>query len=427
MTSIICWTLVSLLILFSLMFLEISRASKSWISFGLILCFLTRVLVSIALSGGLKYIFVIDSLSYEYNGWLLAQPWMSGDLFLSLTPDKSGRFNYYVIFVSWIFRLFGQEPLVATICNCVFSTATIGLLALIYKDFLASSNPDQQQKNYRNVLILIGLLSIYPSYLVWSATNTRDPLYFFCCALFFLSFLTTFSRRSKAQPFVRIISFFISVFSIWLVLGVRNYVNWLFIISIAAALVLFFISKKIHWPKLSILLASSAILSLFACQIFIPGVTAHWLSVLETTRDSFANLKLLDSVAKSSFGLDYSFHSVFDVLLFLPSAVAHYFLGPFPWEVASMVQAVALVESLAIYFLLVPTYTGIRKIYKNAPFETITLLCFVFTFSISQSLVISNMGTIFRHRTLPFLFLFIFTCEGLYEIAKKNFPTIFKA
>ena len=77
--------------------------------------------------------------------------------------------------------------------------------------------------------------------------------------------------------------------------------------------------------------------------------------------------------------------------------------------------------------MVIPTIKGIRNIYKRAPYETITLLCFALTFAVAQSLVISNMGTIFRHRTLPFLFISIFACEGLRDVAEKNFPALFPA
>jgi hypothetical protein len=215
MIFILNWALILLLIFFSLMILEFTRASKSWIAFSLTLCFLTRLLVAISLSGGLKYIFVLDSLSYEYNAWLLAQPWISMDLFLSLTPEKTGQLNYYEVFVSWIFKFFGQDALIATVCNCLLSTATIGLLVVIYRNFLAEKFTEAKSDTYASTLILIGVLSTYPSYLIWSATNTRDPLYFFACTLFIATFLTTYSRRSTAIFPVRILALLGSVFSIW--------------------------------------------------------------------------------------------------------------------------------------------------------------------------------------------------------------------
>jgi hypothetical protein len=47
--------------------------------------------------------------------------------------------------------------------------------------------------------------------------------------------------------------------------------------------------------------------------------------------------------------------------------------------------------------------------------------------AVLQSMVISNMGTIFRHRTLGFILLSVFTGIGVYEIWKKNSSNFFKA
>ena len=121
---------------------KISYERKSMPAFALCCCMILRVTLSAIMNQDLKYLFVVDSLGYEYKGWLLAQPWMSPDLFLSLTPLKSGQFNYYELLISWIFRQFGKDPLMATMFNCAFSTLTILLLWLTYEMFFATQSPD---------------------------------------------------------------------------------------------------------------------------------------------------------------------------------------------------------------------------------------------------------------------------------------------
>ena len=419
---------VFIFLIFAMSFLSLIffKKNKLWIFFSLNACFILRMILAIILNGGLKYVFVIDSLNYEYKGWLIAQPWMSEDLFMSLTPGKSGQFNYYEIFLSWVFRIFGQDPLVATLFNCVFSTMAISLLCVISIYFLTNKDLPSKKTQIYTALFLVIPATFYPSFLVWSTTNNRDPLYFMACILFFLCFFTSFSAKSSASIPVRLLGIMGSLFSIWLVLGIRSYVNWLFLVSVISGIFFYLLSRKLSWR----IIASGLLLLLltvpFLFQATQPELTTQLLSQLESARIAFANLNLLDSIAKSSFGLDQHFTSIFDVLSFLPSALLHYFFGPFPWEISSMVQLVSLLETFIIYLLTRPTLVGIRRTYRRAPFETITLLSFILIFSISQSLVISNMGTIFRHRTLPFLFLLIFTSEGLNEIAKKNFPSFFK-
>lgn len=406
--------------------LKISYERKSWAAFILCACLLLRVSLSAIMNQELKYLFVVDSLNYEYKGWLLAQPWMSADLFVSLTPLKSGQFNYYEILISWIFRQFGKDPLMATMFNCLFSTLTILTLWLMHRMFFADQKPSVQTHTQRSGVIYLILLTLYPSYLVWSTTNTRDPLYFLGCAVFFFSFFTAFSKHSQVIFPMRVLALITAALSVWLVLGIRFYVNWLFLIAVVAGLIFYTISRKISWSKLSVIILLGCVIGSFICERLLPMATVDLLRQLAFTRDSFANLKLLDSVSKSSFALDQTFQSMADVWLFLPSALSHYFFGPFIWDVSNLVQMFSLIEAFAIIFLVYPTFLGIRKLYQNAPLETITILTFAITFSVSQSLAISNMGTIYRHRTLSFLFILIFSSEGLNDIIKKNFPSLLK-
>ena len=336
MTSFVAWSLILIVLSFTLIAIEVARASRSWMVLILTLCFLSRVILSIILDGGLKYVFVVDSLSYEYKGWLMAQPWISDDTMRIFLPAGNTIVNSYEVFISWIFRVFGKEPLIATLCNCAFSTATIGLLSLIYASFFADNKNDSSNLRVQNAMVLLIVLSLYPSFLIWSATNTRDPLYFFSCTLFFFCFLTAFSRRSDAKFHIRIISFLGSGLAMWLVLGVRSYVNGLFLLSITAGFFFHFVARYLRWSTISICVLITIITTGILTQQFFPASVTAALANLTTTRLSFANLNLLDSVAKSSFGLDYTFQSIWDVYIFLPNALTHYFLGPFPWEISEL-------------------------------------------------------------------------------------------
>ena len=125
-------------------------------------------------------------------------------------------------------------------------------------------------------------------------------------------------------------------------------------------------------------------------------------------------------MARSSFGLDAQFRTVGDVLSFVPVSLSHYFLGPFIWEVVDVMQALSLIETFAVYLLLYPCLIGIRSLYNKNRTATCILITFIFFFVSAQSIVISNMGTIFRHRTLTFLFLSMFVGEGLSVLFERR-------
>jgi hypothetical protein len=309
----------------------------------------------------------------------------------------------------------GRDPIIASIANCILGTLTIFVIYRLQKDFF----------EVKSTVLTVLLLCFYPSFVVWAATNIRDPLYFFISASFIYTFLTIFSVKKKTPIEFRLAGIPLCALFYLLIIGLRSYAGSIFLGSFAVAFLFYFMTKKMK-PKFVIpLILGIGLFIAMAAQLFAPDFLNSSLRELEKTRDAFGNLKLLDFVAKSSFALDQTFTDIFDVLVFLPNSLTHYFFGPFPWEIDSTMQQVAFIEALFVYVLTYPTIIGIKRFYERSRFETVVILVFVTFVVLAQATVISNMGTIFRHRSLSFMFLLMFTGEGLYELGKKYLPTIF--
>jgi hypothetical protein len=399
---------------------------RQWAALVIVGGLITRLAVALLMNTGLKYFFVIDSMRFEQNAWLLAQRWITPDVYSALANAQMvGHFNLYEVFLSGVFSNFGLDPLLATFINSMFAGLTILLIYLIQTQFIYVRSDEARSINPAVITALI--LGLYPSFVIWSATNVRDPLYFMACVGFFYFFFLAFSQKSKAPAPFRITAILLCALAFWAVQELRDYVNYLFITSIAVGVVIYFASRHLRIAPLLAILTVVSIGLAFAYQVTDPRGADDLFQLLAQMRLSFSNFQQLDIVAKSSFALDYSFHSVTDILSFLPTAISHYFYGPFVWEIVNWMQALALIETFFVIALTYPTILGIRRAFTRAPFETVVLLTFVTAFAVSQSLVISNMGTVFRHRTIAFLFLAIFTGEGIYEIGKKSYPSVFKA
>lgn len=402
----------------------VARGARAWITFLLLLSLLGRAVVALVLDQGLKYIFVIDSLSYEYKGWLLTQPWMSPDIFSRLISGDTGFFNHYEIFLSWVFRVFGKVAIIGMLANTILSVMVIALLSWIYRQYVSARETNPRAKITERVLVCFA--SVYPSYLVWSTTANRDPMYFLGCTLFLASLFTILSPRRPKGPAVPLLGLLALLFSVWLVAGIRYYALWLLLSSVGLGLLLLGLSCLIRWRVLAFALPIAGVALLYILDFTFPQLINGVLKDLSYQRLAFGNLLLLDNVAQSSFGLDTSLATVTDLLLFLPNGVAHYFFGPFLWEVNSLPELMGLVEVGCVVLLLRPTLRGVRRVYPVAPLETVIMVSFVTVFAVAQCLVISNMGTLFRHRTLPMLVLLIFASEGLKDETKDRLSTFFK-
>lgn len=106
------------------------------------------------------------------------------------------------------------------------------------------------------------------------------------------------------------------------------------------------------------------------------------------------------------------------LLRYVPRALAIGFLAPFPWQwfdlrgSTGIMRALAGVEMLVFYLLMPGMIVGIGRILRSRRSEDIFLLVFSVVTSVAVSLVVANLGTLFRLR-LQFLFpLLIIAATG---------------
>lgn len=390
---------------------------RSWIGLVLVLAFTLRTLVCLLFLSDYQQYFVLDGHGFEFEAWELAKSWSSSlpDNYIRLST--LGTLNFYKYFLAGVFFLFGKEPLIGMLLNTLFSCLTIFLLYKIVEHFFMFSKIIRELDITEKSLAAL-MLTFYPSYIIWSSTNIRDPLYFLACALFFYCLLSVFSRRSVWHFSQKLGGIGGLVLSVALILGIRFYIGIYFAGSVllgmlAYRMVLAWGVKRSLWILGGSLLGVSALL-----QWQFPEWTRQNLQLLDNVRQSFSNAGYED-VAQSSFALDYEFNTVWDLWMFIPIGLVNYFFGPFFWNITSFLQGLAQVEVLLVYVLAVPTLIGIHKAYKYARFETVMIVVFCFVMAMLQSVTISNLGTLFRHRTLDFILLSIFAGVGLMEIRRR--------
>ena len=317
-----------------------------------------------------------------------------------------------------VFFLFGNERLLGMLLNSLFATLTIYIIYRIAEKYFTTTL-DLKNQDFKVKFLAATLVTFYPSFIIWSATNIRDPLYFLSYAVFFYFLFGIFSPRSRfslAQKALGLVPIFLSVA---VILSLRLYIGFLFLGSITLGIAFYFLILKIGFKRLIQICFVLFLISSWALHSMFSEIVLQALNNLAQTRESFANMGYED-FATSSFALGYEFSTILDLIIFIPIALSHYFLGPFFWNISSPMQAFSQIEVFAIYLLLYPTYRGIQKAYKFALFETTLLITFCLLMAIAQSLIISNLGTLFRHRTLAFIFLSLFTAIGLLDIYNRH-------
>ncbi len=404
------------LTLASILGIAMGLVSRRFLYFFFGFTLLLRLGLTLIFESGLKYYFVIDSMKYEYDGWSIAKSWIAGyqDLLANLE-----RTNLYTYLNAIFFYLFGNEPLVIMLFNSVIGTLTLFIFYRISVRHIAPLFVSEKGHHLILSKIYLGLLGLYPALTVWTTTNTKDPLYIFFGSLFVY---VLFEARQcfRDSDFKRAMGWSASSLPLlYLIHELRSYGTILLALGVLGSMALTFLKDWIGMGRALVALGSLLILSVIAMYAFAPETELAILSELFQRRLSFTNMNL-DDVAKSSFLIDIHLESFFDLFWFVPSALGYYFLGPFPWDIQSSLQAVGLVEAFITWTLAIPTYLGFRSLFQRDANLALSILTMVFVHALAQGSIISNVGTIFRHRSFPFCLLAIFTAVGLYEIWKKN-------
>ncbi len=83
---------------------------------------------------------------------------------------------------------------------------------------------------------------------------------------------------------------------------------------------------------------------------------------------------------------------------FLPIGLAHFWLGPFPWEIRNVRQAIALPELFVLYWLIPWFVLGLMRAARTHFGRAASVTSVIAVVSIAYSFVEGNYGTAYRHR-----------------------------
>lgn len=104
--------------------------------------------------------------------------------------------------------------------------------------------------------------------------------------------------------------------------------------------------------------------------------------------------------------------------MYMPRALAVGFLAPFPWQwfdaqgSTGAMRTVAGLEMLLVYLLLPAILLGVVRTLRARRPEGFLLLAVVGVMAIPLSLVVANIGTLFRLRLLFLLPLLLVAAQG---------------
>lgn len=351
-----------------------------------------------------------DGWGFCETGWKIATRLKQG---ISIDPERiklmssSGALHIYDYINAGMWLITDKSPLSMFFLNCFIGSVTI---ILVY--FTARLVFEREICKLATILC-----AFWPSLVLWSTQNLKDPLTIFSIVLCFWSFISFLKRFNPIHLLIIFISiFFLEKF--------RSPVG--IIITISFLLHLLFLSYKLirQAPYLFPIVIVICVLVYVKfgedlITFFNPfgGVdTDVSISYLLKSVDYRRSVRAYSRLALIP---NYNISSPQALLVYLPIGLLAALFGPFPWQLFSASQIVAAPEMLVWYLMFPYLIIGLRSSAKSNSRYLFSMLVYIVFTILIIAIAEGNIGIMFRHRAIVLNFLFMFVAAGILTPRKR--------
>jgi len=360
--------------------------------------FLIRILISVLLYFFLDVsqinsgFFIGDGENYSLNGWRISRLWELGlkvnkSNFVSAFGSFSGTIGNYDFLNAFIYSISGYSPLSLFFINCLAGSLHIIVIFIISNKIF----------NIKIALLSSAFCAFLPSFILWSSQNLKDPLTNLGI-LFSLYLFIKLRHDIKISSILFLILTFIGLY----------YLRMLTVAPLALILLFYFLflHRSNVWIKF-VLIIFMVILSLFLFKhIFSSQFILNSLQEINANRHvrAYGNLAYFPDFRISSLG---------SLFAYLPLGFLAVWLSPFPWQVFSLSQIFVLPEILVWYIFIPFAMKGIHLAIKDRIKDSYFIIATIFVFSLFLGVYEGNLGTLYRHKAIVIMLVYIFVSAGL--------------
>jgi len=371
------------------------------------------------------YLLPMDGWLYSEQGWQICK---LAEKAIAVTKENflfnpniyfighkalSGNITSYDFFASHVYSIFDYNPL-----SLFFIGSVASALAALFVYFIAK---ELFSKNVARIAVIFAFF--WPSFILWSTQNLKEPMIILFVAILLWSIF--YIRKFPSPLFLILPSISIwvlskiGIFYLSIILGALFFVllflllNVFFKNNVLKILVIFLLAYVFY-----IFFKDKILQILIAKGIYSQGdfkSVFEFLNFSRTVR-AHGNLQFLKDADISSVG---------GTISFLPVGLFYVLFSPFPWQLGSLAQIIVIPETILYYLTFPFAIKGIVFAYKKRFNQSILLIFIIAGMLFFLALIEGNSGTLFRHRSIPFYLLFIFTSIGL-SLKKWKFGIIYK-
>lgn len=340
--------------------------------------FAVRLMLALAIRQfGLADFFAPDQSGYEAGGKALSAQWSStGAVSYEAAIGRFGQATSFYHYLNAIGFHIGLGPWLPIATNCLLGAFTPTFTSSITRRL--GGNASAQR--YAALLA-----AFFPSLVLWSSINIRDV---WALAAILFAIDSALALHDRLSP-TRLAAFTAAM----LTLGVVR--SYMFVL-VGAGLSISLISS-ISLSRFRGFVAATV--TALACLYLYSATGFGAQFVEEASFERIAAIREgMTRDASSAYLTEADVSSPGRAFAFLPIGLAHFWLGPFPWQVRGLRQAVTVPELLALYALLFYLVRGYRWGLRVAFSKTVMLIGVIGMISAAYALIQGNYGTAYRHR-----------------------------
>ncbi len=355
-----------------------------------------------------------DSYGYSENGFRILNLWLGGIrdkaeiIKIMSRRSVSGTLATYDFWNAIVYFFSGKSPLTVIFINCLAGSLTAVVIFYIARGIGGN----------KTAKIAGVLTAFWPSTFFWSIQNLKEPATVFLITSLVLVFL-------KLRAGFRVHLFFLMILCSILLKELR-----LFVLALFYAAVMPFSFLLSLWRKRRLEITIFILIFAAAAFFYLDAIKTNLIGGLLSTEINESFLKWVYKMrtyrtlnANSAFLENFNFTNPWNFSIFIPASLIVIMFAPFPWQLGSFLQIMAVPEMLIYYVLFPSMLFGAYFIMRYKMKEGGVILSYILIITAVLSLIEGNVGTLFRHRAMLWPFYMILIALGL---SRHNFKITYR-
>jgi len=351
-------------------------AALRWVLGWTLAAFAIHLVIGLVIlsSGTLTGYFGGDAQTYSLGAAGIYQHWVHGTALPTNLP--AGKTGFYYLLAT-LFYGFGLHPQAGVVVNAAMAALVIPLLTDATRRHLgdAAARP------------VPALATLIPGFMIWGSQLLREAGVYFLMAVA-LNCAVRLMQRSKLS------TMFVLVPAIGLLVTFRADVGLMTGGALAVAIT--FGRRNVGGSVASGLGTVALVLAL----VIGGGLGYSGFRTVTNTNLSQVNNIRSDSSSSASSGFlqEADVSSAQHAVSYIPLGSAYFLLGPAPWQIHGLREALALPDVLVWWYLLPSLWRGIRETRRRRGREVTVYLLPSLALTVILTLLIANYGTAVRER-----------------------------